>query len=390
MYCENCGSNIPEGSAFCSNCGAKVEPRQLVNQQPVYNQPYTPQSQLQQKYIPVKPRKNIFGLVTIVTASAVVAICVGSYFLFFAPDQDNQTASQFVSARNSEEPTLHVTDKPTIEPTIEPTLEPTVEPTVEPTPEPIETVSEQTITVNMDYDSGEGIYTGEVKDGIPNGYGRFEMVSSDSGSSWNYEGQWENGIISGEGVMTTGSFVFSGTFQSGLLNGYCELFGNGILLYKGMCLNSMLNGQGTLYTESGTLIFEGMFENDMLIESADARQARGAAFILECADMDTLLYDACMAEDNTFGYPIAVWGFPIAMSEQTSTGSIIIGHMGEGSYPVCLEYRYAVDETRMTGEDWINAWGVVTGLYQYEDADGNPVYCPEVEVIYWTNDQEGL
>ena len=258
-----------------------------------------------------------------------------------------------------------------------------------PTPS-AEMVSAQNITVSMAYDSGEGIYTGEVKDGVPHGLGSFEMLSSGKGSSWSYEGQWENGEVTGEGTMTQGTYVFVGGFKSGLLTGSCEITDNGVLRYRGMCQNGKLHGQGTLYAKSGMLLFEGTFDNDMLVESAAARQARGESFIPECDDMDEMLYEACMAEDNTFGYPVAAWGFSLAMGEQTANGTIVIGHMGNDSYPICLVYRYGLDEHKMNGDDWINAWGVVGGTYEYVDADGLTVTCPMIEVVCWNNEQEGL
>lgn len=56
MYCESCGSLIPNGETFCRNCGAQVrqaaapqpvaqpvaQPVQPVYQQPVYQQPVQP------------------------------------------------------------------------------------------------------------------------------------------------------------------------------------------------------------------------------------------------------------------------------------------------------------------------------------------------------------
>ena len=144
------------------------------------------------------------------------------------------------------------------------------------------------------------------------------------------------------------------------------------------------------YAKSGTLIFTGLFENDMLVESEMEREKRGESFKLQCEDMDELMYDACMAEDNIFGYPVHIWGFPLGMAEQAASGTVVLGHFADDSYPVCLLYRYAVDEPKMIGDDWVNAWGVVTGLFAYTDANGNPAICPQVEVVCWDNEQEGL
>jgi len=81
MFCNNCGKEIPEGSAFCINCGAKVEgeapagqpeqqlysqqPEQPYNQQPYSQQPYSQQTYSQQPYGQPpsgQPPKNKFTL----------------------------------------------------------------------------------------------------------------------------------------------------------------------------------------------------------------------------------------------------------------------------------------------------------------------------------------
>lgn len=105
-------------------------------------------------------------------------------------------------------------------------------------------------------------------------------------NAWSYEGQWENGEITGEGVMIQDSFVFAGSFRGGLLNGSCEITDNGVLRYRGMCQDGKLHGRGTLYPKSGRLVFEGAFENDMLAESEADRKKRGEAFKPECDNMD--------------------------------------------------------------------------------------------------------
>lgn len=47
-FCKNCGSNLPEGTTFCSSCGTPVEAQATANQQPVNPQPQQYQAPNQQ------------------------------------------------------------------------------------------------------------------------------------------------------------------------------------------------------------------------------------------------------------------------------------------------------------------------------------------------------
>lgn len=363
--CAGCGASLAPGTAFCSVCGRPA--------------PAAPP----EAHAPLRSPKPRLWLIIAISAAGMAALCVGAHFLFFAGGVSAQKAIK--PPATTAAPTAAVVQATATAPTAAGTA------TAQPTPAATaETVTAKTIKIDIAFDSGEGVYTGEVKDGVPHGQGSFEMKKSDNGQSWSYEGQWQNGDIIGEGVMKQGTYVFSGGFRGGLLNGGCEIKDNGVLRYKGMCKDGKLHGQGTLYTRGGTLLFEGAFENDMLVESAADREKRGKAFISECDDMDALMYGVIMDGKDALDYPVAVWGLPIAMGEQKSTGTIVIGHMGEDDYPVCLLYRYGADEAKMTKDDWINAWGVVIGTYEYKDTDGLTVTCPLVEVVYWNNEQEGL
>ncbi|MDD4796158.1 MAG: zinc ribbon domain-containing protein [Eubacteriales bacterium] len=353
-FCIGCGAQLAPGAVFCIHCGQARPP--------------------QPAYAPPQAKRPKLWLIFALAAAAAAVLCVGVYFLLCAgkplPAQTADKPAAGTAATVSEPAPVQMTQPPL--------------PGVTP-----EMVSNQTITVNMAYDSGEGTYTGEMNDGVPHGQGSFIMQKSDKGMDWSYEGQWENGEIAGEGVKKEGSYVSTGTFRGGLLNGNGAITDNGVLRYQGMWADGKLHAAGTLYIKSGTRIFEGAFENDMLVETKADRKRRGEAFKPQCEDMDELMYGVIMDDHDSMDYPVHVWGFSLGMAEQAASGTIVIGHFADGGYPVCLLYRYAVGEPKMTGDDWINAWGVVTGLFAYTDETGNPAICPQVEVIYWDSEQEG-
>ena len=75
MFCENCGSQIADGSAICPNCGAAVnasgaaaaQPVQPVYQQPVYQQPAYQQ--------PIYQQPAAGGSKALAITSLILGIC---------------------------------------------------------------------------------------------------------------------------------------------------------------------------------------------------------------------------------------------------------------------------------------------------------------------------
>ncbi len=236
-------------------------------------------------------------------------------------------------------------------------------------------------TKTMPYlvDGDEGVYTGEIAAGKPEGSGEFQT----SDTAWSYDGDWHNGLMHGEGTLTYPDSVFKGTFSAGIMNGEFLVYSEKALRYRGTIVAGKLNGQGALYTTTGTLIYEGSFSNDMLDESAANRTARGEAFAVDCQDMSPTLYDSVMAAgNNPPGTRVHVWGSPLGLSEQTASGTIIIAHKDDTDYPIALSYRYGVNESKVTGASAIEAWGVVTGIFVYDEQDGFESICPLIEVVY--------
>lgn len=57
------------------------------------------------------------------------------------------------------------------------------------------------ITLNLSYGERTGTYSGDMKDGVPNGEGKFTTENKE-GTGWTYEGSWKNGHFEGEGKTT--------------------------------------------------------------------------------------------------------------------------------------------------------------------------------------------
>ncbi len=229
-------------------------------------------------------------------------------------------------------------------------------------------------------DGDEGLYTGEIEDGVPEGYGEF---SANIDAGWSYSGAWQNGLMHGEGVMTYPNSIFQGTFSEGKMNGDFEVYAGKTLRYRGGIYDGKLNGQGTLFTATGTMIYEGYFVDDMLDESAADRAVRGEEFAVDCQDMSPTLYASIMAAgDDATNTQVHVWGSTVGMSEQKASGTIILAYMDDANYPVALSYRYGIDEPKITGAFGIDAWGVVSGIFTYNEQDGFASICPLIEVVY--------
>lgn len=74
-----------------------------------------------------------------------------------------------------------------------------------------DTVVQMTYTLVLPDASWEGVYTGEVQAGVPQGYGVFVTQSYSSGT-WHYLGEWVNGKMEGQG----GRYWDSGKAEVGM------------------------------------------------------------------------------------------------------------------------------------------------------------------------------
>ena len=100
-----------------------------------------------------------------------------------------------------------------------------------------EIVAQMTYTVVMPDVTREGLYTGEVSNGIPHGYGVFTATNS-SGINWHYLGQWEDGQMRGQG----------GQYWD---NGYYSI---GIYMNNAMVKGTRPTSDGAIYLEEDEVV----------------------------------------------------------------------------------------------------------------------------------------
>lgn len=95
------------------------------------------------------------------------------------------------------------------------------------------------ITLNLSYGERTGIYTGQIKNGLPNGEGAF-YSTTEEGISWVYRGQWANGHCEGSGstIWDSGQMEL-GDFTNDLLQGDGIALSKDEVLYK----DGFVNGQ---------------------------------------------------------------------------------------------------------------------------------------------------
>jgi len=104
-------------------------------------------------------------------------------------------------------------------------------------------------------------YTGEIKDGKPNGMG---VATYKSGNAKRYVGSFVNGMYNGKGTMFFDNGVFlTGEWKNGKLDGKGSFLSESGVLYIGDFVNGVKEGKGILFYKDNGMIIGG-FSNDKL------------------------------------------------------------------------------------------------------------------------------
>ena len=232
------------------------------------------------------------------------------------------------------------------------------------------------ITVRFPHADRTGTYTGEMRDGLAHGKGSFTSVNAD-GISWTYEGAWENGAMNGLGILTWSDGVsYEGYYKDNQpYDGKWVV--DGAVIYKGgfrMCPEcglSVFHGMGELTNRLGRTIYKGEFDNGLLKESSEERQARAQALDSQCAVLSEEEYSALMnipgaGSGKLFRLEGRVG--EILIDDEHGEGEFILLNNGSAAAPIHISYRYGTGEERAQAGRTAAVWGTMTGLYRDTDS----------------------
>ena len=124
--------------------------------------------------------------------------------------------------------------------------------------ENVEYVENYDITITFNYGTRTGTYSGSLKNGLPDGFGKFSSENN-AGTSWTYIGEWDSGHFSGDGFTT----YEDGTIKLGIHED--DFLINGQILtssdrYSGEVKNDLPQGNGIYFLENGCR-YEGSFSS---------------------------------------------------------------------------------------------------------------------------------
>ncbi len=239
------------------------------------------------------------------------------------------------------------------------------------------------MTLALSFGEYEGSYTGEVKDGLPNGFGRFDSVEP-NGEVWYYEGDWVNGHMEGQGVTAwDDGWVEEGTYANDYLNGEGKKTDNGKPYHEGTFKDNVANGYGTSYDYNGDIVFQGNWAMGFIDETADEKKTRLDAYKQTCSAMTQAdMYAAASVEvpnNATFSGTVLHVYEPSEGEDYYCDFLVYIDGVESDDQIVMVYYRLSVGEARITEGQTVTVWGSTQYLYTVDFDDGTSVSVP---VIY--------
>lgn len=244
-------------------------------------------------------------------------------------------------------------------------------------------VTDLEITIAFSFGDYEGIYTGDMVGGLPEGFGTFESYEPD-GTTWYYTGNWVAGHMEGEGLTywDTG-WTETGTYVGDKLNGYGEEYTDTFVVYQGNFVDNEYDGFGTYYDSNGEIVFEGNWTTGFIAETADERAVRVQAFKDTCspmsaADMITACETFSAAHVQFSGTILQVYVYDDGYNYYCDFLLYVDG-VEDTAQVVEVYYRLSSGEIPFVEDQTVTVWGSTQSITQYTSEGGEEMYVPNIE-----------
>jgi hypothetical protein len=235
-----------------------------------------------------------------------------------------------------------------------------------------EEVKDLDMTLDFSFGQRTGTYTGEVKDGLPDGQGTFSNIE-DGQVTWFHEGAWVAGHMEGQGKRTWVQDPVQsqqGAYSNDLLNGEGSATYNGVVFRSGTFKDGMFV-YGDAYTDTGAKYFTGDFVDGMMVESAEARAKRIEAFLADAQPLDPgtawLFYNSLVGGSAYFYGTVAnAWEY-----EQPDFQAFGVNFEGDENEWINVYGYLSEGEKKMAeGEKNVMVLGVLLPKYEWTDDSG--------------------
>jgi hypothetical protein len=232
----------------------------------------------------------------------------------------------------------------------------------------------ENVEMTLDFSFGQraGLYTGTMKDGLPDGEGSFITENTEQ-QQWTYTGTWVAGHLEGQGASVwEDGWRDEGTYANDMLNGAGAEYYDDVLVRQGTYENGQLV-RGSFYTDSGILYYEGEANDWRPIESQQARAARLDALLADVFEVDD--YDAVWRNyDSYIGEAVLLGGtvsYLWTTDDTTGYCDFALDIEGDADHWTEVFGHASMDETvAELGEENLLVFGYVLPKYEWSDESG--------------------
>jgi hypothetical protein len=219
----------------------------------------------------------------------------------------------------------------------------------------------------------DGLFTGDIINGLPNGHGKF-VQNGLKNTSWYYEGNFVDGCFDGEGMVVNNNGITAvGNFKNNMLNGAGKQYVDKGLLFDGLFADNVRHGYGKLYKD-GEIVYEGNFNNGIPDEASFKESCRFA------------IYDDLVRIPSLFQYmPLMVQGKVTKIVEQKDKTTLYQVATRNGKNDILyVIYDKRDDDLRILKDDVVTFWGLGYGLLSFDTMYGNIKDYPGLHAYHMT------